>query len=509
MDTIHMELMGIAALMRKRFKSGGQSLAFVVTSILACTTAAAQSQQTSADSSQMVQPDTTQPTPLAQPTQTILPRAAQSLQMSGQPAHVFNYGVDAGVTEADNVTLVENNKVSQTIALVDVDFELKQQTRLLEAFAKGDFSYLDYLQNAYGSQFLGRFDGSLRAALIPEKLTWFFQDDFGQAALDPFQPVTPSNLENVNYFSTGPDLTLNLGPTGFFDLSARYARVQFQTSPYNSNRVQGSIAIGEQLSAISAVSLNVDSERVLFANTALNEDYDRTNAFVRYALKGSRTELSIDLGATEVVNSAESTTGGLARASLSRRLSQSAIVTLTAGHVLTDAGSAFSSLQGGAIGIVGNAPAPQTAATYTDNYVAADWEYVRGRTKVGLSGRYERDSYGGEETLDNSRGGGEFSVTRQLSRAFEAQLLGRLYKTNYTHLTPMLVVAGSPDYYDQLIAASLAWRLGRGFEVRLRAEHDARVTTGNDTGYKDNRGTLTIGYRPRPTTTQMGDPAGF
>jgi hypothetical protein len=489
--------------MRKRFKSGAQSLAFVITSILAGT-ATAQSQQTPADSTQ---PDT-QVTPLAQPTQTILPRTAQSLQMLGQPAHVFNYGVDAGVTETDNVTLVENDKVSQTIALVDADFNLRQQTRLFEADAKGDFSYLDYLQSAYGAQLLGRFDGSLRAALIPQRLTWFVQDDFGQSALDPFQPVTPNNLENVNYFSTGPDLTLNLGPTGFFDLSARYARVQYQTSPLNSNRAQGSIAVGEQLSASSSVSVNADSERVMFADTLLNQDFDRTNAFLRYAMQGARMAVSLDLGATRLENSEDATTGGLARLTLSRKISPSATVTLMAGHLLTDAGSAFSSLQGGAIGTVGTAPAPQTAATYTDNYASAGWDYVRGRTSIGISGRYERDTYGGSETLDNTRGGGEFRVTRQLSRAFEAELVGRLYKTDYTHET-IEAVLGSPNYYDQLVAASLAWHFGRGLEIRLRAEHDARVTTGNDTGYKDNRGTLTIGYRPRPTTVPMGDPAGL
>jgi hypothetical protein len=240
----------------------------------------------------------------------------------------------------------------------------------------------------------------------------------------------------------------------------------------------------------------------------LNQDFDRTNAFVRYAAKGGRMDLALDLGATRLENSEESSTGGLARLTVSRKISPRSTVTLMAGHLLTDAGSAFSSLQGGAIGTVGTAPAPQTAATYTDNYVSAGWDYVRGRTSLGISGRYERDTYGGAETLDNTRGGGEFRLGRQLTRDFDAELVGRLYKTDYTHET-IAAVVGSPNYYDQLIAASLAWHFGRGLEIRLRAEHDARVTTGNDTGYKDNRGTLTIGYRPRPTTIAMGDPAGF
>ncbi len=125
-----------------------------------------------------------------------------------QTPNGFTYGVDAGIGESDNVTLAPTDKVSQTIATTDVDFALKEQSRRFDVDAKGDFSYLDYLQNAYDSQVIGRFDGLGQAALIPDRLTWVLQDDFGQAALDPYTPMTPTNLENVNYVSTGPDLVL-------------------------------------------------------------------------------------------------------------------------------------------------------------------------------------------------------------------------------------------------------------------------------------------------------------
>src|SRR3984957_4258636 len=120
---------------------------------------------------------------------------------SGAIAETFDYGIDAGIAETDNVSLLPANKVSQTMAVADVDFDFKQQTRLIDAALKGTFSYIDYLQHAYDRQLLGRFDGSGRFALIPERLTWVVQDAFGQSVLDPFTPTTPNNLENVNYFS--------------------------------------------------------------------------------------------------------------------------------------------------------------------------------------------------------------------------------------------------------------------------------------------------------------------
>src|SRR6202049_4466336 len=196
---------------------------------------------------------------------------------SAAAAETLAYGVDVGVGESDNVTLVPTNKVSQTMALADVDFDFKKQSRLLDVNAKGYFTDINYLQGAYGNEVIGRFDGAAHVALIPERLTWALSDDFGQAALDPFTPTTPTNLENINYVSTGPDLNLRLGPTSFFNASARFARAQYQTSPFNSNRLIGNLAWGLQLSAQSSASLNGDTERVLFDNTALNTDFGRTS----------------------------------------------------------------------------------------------------------------------------------------------------------------------------------------------------------------------------------------
>jgi hypothetical protein len=419
-------------------------------------------------------------------------------------AETLTYGVDAGVAESDNVTLVPTGKISQTMAVADVDFDLKQKSRLLDVDAKGDFTYLDYLQGAYNSQVIGRFDGAAHVALIPERLTWALTDDFGQAALDPFTPVTPANLENVNYVSTGPDLALRLGPTSFINVSARFARAQYETSPFNSNRFLGDLAWGLQLSAQSSVSLNGDSERVLFDNTLLNSDFEHTSGFVRYEVHGARTDFSADLGATTIDQSGTSTTGGLARIQLTRKLSGAAKLIVSVGRDLTDASTSFSNLQSsgvGAIGLVGTAPSALTSNTYTTNYASAGWQYERNRTTLAVSGRWERDIYQGAPALDNTRSGGEFRVARRLTRALTAEVFGRYYKTNF----PQSIIApanGSADYGDELIAGILTWRHGRGLEVKLRLEHDARVATGIN-GYRDNRAVLTVGYRPYTLQTDL------
>jgi hypothetical protein len=417
-------------------------------------------------------------------------------------AESLTYGVDVGIGQTDNVALTETDRISQTMAIAQADFDYNQKSRLLDADLKGNFTYLDYLQGAYSNQLVGRFDGIAHFALIPERLSWVLQDDFGQSGLDPFTPLTPTNLEDVNYVSTGPDLSLRLGGTGFLNMGARVSRVTYETSPYDSNRLSGNIAWGLQLSALSSVSLNADTGRVNFENTVLNTDFDRTDVFMRYEIQGARTDLSVDLGGTKVSETDGSTTGGLAKIQLARRISPAAKLTFSIGHDLTDAANSFSSLQSGATGIVGTAPAAQTSQSYTVDYASAEWRYERNRTSIAISGRWERDRYDTDPLLDNTRGGAEFNVERRLSHAFTAQLWGRLYKTNYPHavVTPQ---NGSSDYTDGLIAAGLAWRHGRGLEVRLRAEHASRDAAEAGAGYHENRVMLTVGYRPKPRLDEI------
>jgi len=440
---------------------------------------------------------------------------------SGASAERLTYGVDAGLGETDNVALAPTNKVSQTIATVDADFDIKHQSSRLDVDAKGNFYDYNYLQGAYGNQLLGRFDGVAHFALIPQRVTWVLQDDFGQAALDPFVPVTPGNLEDINYVSTGPDFALRMGGTGFIDASVRVARATYQTSPFNSNRVLGSLAAGLQLSARSSVSLNGVAERVLFDDTVVNGDFDRSSGYVRYEIQGARTNLSVDLGATKISQDASSgtstvvlgenglpitvpvtipqaaysTTGPLARIAVTRILSSSISLTVSGGRELTDGISSFGSIQGGAIGAVGTAPAAQTSDNYTSQYASARWQYQRNRTTIAVSGRWEKDEYDGVPELDNTRSGAEFSVARRLTHALTAELMGRYYKTDYVH---GLVAAenGSTNYDDEMIGGALTWRHGRGLEIKLRCEHSARLTAGAF-GYGENRAMLTVGYRPK------------
>jgi hypothetical protein len=449
-------------------------------------------------------------------TQTLGNQALANGTAQSSQGTVSSYGVDVGVGESDNITLATSNKISQTIATADADFSLKQQSGLYDDNIKGQFGYFDYLQHAYNSQLVGRFDGTGDFALIPQRLIWTVRDDFGEASLDPFAAQTPANQEYINSFSTGPELDFRPGGATFAKLIARYERAQYQTSPFNSNRFLGSFEFGVPLSPRSTVALNVNTERTLFENTLVNTDFDLSSAYASYQLHGSRTDLSGKLGVTRVDQQGVTSSGSLVDLELDRRVSRATTVSFSAGRDLTDALAGFSNLQSGAIGGIGTAQAAVTSGVYTLSYAQLASRFARERTTFNVSARWSRDQYAtgvpvqvigltqasttatNGSALDSSTRGGEFSFEERLTRVLSAQLLGSYYDLEYPYAN-FSINAGATRYQDSRLGGGLIFRPGHALDIRLRYQHLDRVVAGvgSGTGYRDNVVFLTVGYRPR------------
>ena len=339
------------------------------------------------------------------------------------------------------MTLVSTDKISQTIAVADADFSLRNsRAGCSDVDAKGNFSYLDFLQGAYGHELIGRVDGVARFALIPEKISWVLQEDFGQAQVDPFTPVTPTNRENVNYVSTGPDLDLRLGSLGFVDVTARYARTQYQTSPFDSNRLSGQHCRGprhfgglhhRRSTAARSACCSTIRWTIPISTAAASTGVTR----LRVRAPSSRANLGATQGRSgqRVDHRSTRETAAVAqalrdgKADVHRRARPHRRRHLPSARCRA-APSARSERHPTGIG---TAPAAVTSNNYTVTYASVGWQYARNRTTFGVSGQWEKDSYEGQPLLDLNRGTAQLSVERRLTQAFTAQLIGSVYRTNY------------------------------------------------------------------------------
>ncbi|HVS76043.1 MAG TPA: outer membrane beta-barrel protein, partial [Steroidobacteraceae bacterium] len=332
-------------------------------------------------------------------------------------------------------------------------------------------------------------------------------DNYGEEQTDPFAAITPTNLQRVNVFTTGPDLTLRPSYASFINLGARYSQVSYQRSPFDGHNLLGSAEVGRQLSPLSKLSVVVQAEQLRFSNTTVNTDYDRREAYARYLIEGARTAIDAQLGATQANDVGSSwRTSPLVRLLLTRRVSPFSVVSLGGGREYTDAAGSFSSLSSGAGGGIAVAPVYQSTANYQRTYGTAGWRFERLRTTFGLTGSWERDNYDMQSVFNVTRAALGLNLGRALTPKLSVNVIGSANRYDYLN-------QGFTDKFGT-VGAGLVYRPGRWFIVYARYDHAFRrsspgpgVLTGG-TGYDENRAFIMIGYRPHSDIESGGAP-GF
>jgi hypothetical protein len=423
----------------------------------------------------------------------------QSLVAPAGHSQTLSFGATVGLGETDNVADVSTDRRSQTMALTGIDFGWIRTGSALNANVLGNFDYLDYLEHAYSSELLGRFDGLTTLSLFSDHLKWNLQDDFGEGQLDPFAPATPTNLEKINVVTTGPDVTLRPLLNTTVQIGARYARTTYETSPLDGYRLIENVLLQQLLTSNSNVGLGADIQQLRFDNTIVNPDYDRSRFYFRYDVTGARTHVTATLGETQSNDGGDWIATPLVELDLSHQLSRQAVLTISGGRELTDVSDTFSDLRGGAAGGIAVAPSAESTGDYLRNYASAGLHLSGSRTTVGLTADWERDTYTVDSVFDVTRSSLELRLDRQLSSVLTAGIFGTLTQSRY--------VEEQGEIKSRIVGVGATWQASRTLSVQGRYSHDFQSTSDAgplDFAFSANTIFVSVTYRPTLPGQQQG-----
>lgn len=404
---------------------------------------------------------------------------------SGGVRAEFSYGLEAGAGYSDNIARVSANERDEKIGTVGLDLSWDEQTRRIDGNALIDLAYFEYFDDTFDSELVGTGDASLTFGIVPERFTWSFQDSFGQAQSDPFAPLTPETREDLNYFTTGPDIIARLGTAGALRLFGRYSLTSYEESLLDSERRIAGAAFERDLSASSRVALNGVTGEVDFDDAP--GDYDIDNAFISYELDAARTDIIFELGYTWLKPEVgEETDGPLASLSLIRALSASSTLHVELGTQFTDASEALrSGLEGG---IVGGADVSASPDPFENRTAGLRWSFSRNRTGFTLGASWNEDRYERTTTLDRTRLAYEATFSRQLGATLDLLLVG-LFSDEEFDTTGLTA--------EELnLSARLDWQAGRTLGLALSIERYDRDTSDGTGEYVENRAFLLLTFRP-------------
>jgi hypothetical protein len=349
-----------------------------------------------------------------------------------------------------------------------------------------DLSYIDYQDGSYDSEVTGIANADLRYLFVPGRFEWVLVESFGQAELDPFAASTPDNRENVNFITTGPDLTVRLGSAAYMTLLGRYSATQFEESNFDDERLLGGLTIGRELSARSDLSLNVTVESVEFDDPLFGTDYYRRSAFLRYDVEGARTTLGLEAGYTEIDRGDVTSNSPLFALDISRTVSARSVLTLSAGVRSSDAASALRA-DGGGGGIPGGPDQTSSTDPFETRHVSIGWQFTTPRTQFSLSAGHEEDAYETTTLLDAEREIYQVMASRELTPRLSLRAQGSLFSSSFD-------VADQDDDETQL-GLTLSWNATGRFFVDLELQHFNRDSSNPLTEYDETRAFLRFAWR--------------
>src|ERR1700689_269430 len=439
-------------------------------------------------------------------------------------AHQGNYvEVEAGLIYNDNVELVRGGP-SDTLAMLGLVADDSYIGPRLDYRLDSDLALLTYLHSEVQTQPFGYADGSGDIKIVPGLLAWTARDTYNQAVLNPSAPITPDNLEAINYLTTGPRLTLRPTLRTTVTVDAFYSIVDSNSkSPLyvniNDHSYGGDLIISRAFTNTTSAYLSGTSEKVEFADTTINTDFREDMIIAGLKFTDARTDADLSAGYTELhettLQSVEGILGTLERpqnqapsgvnwrVDLSRLITPSQRVSVHALQEITDAANLFR------LNI--DQPVPTTAPNrvvngqpFTDREYGLTWRFQASRTSfeidaLDISQRYEATPVDNHDSKIVSA-----LFSRQLSAVLNWDIGGNYEHDDYT-------VGGALNTINFL--TSLRWKVGQRVGLRLVYSHYEL----SPHAYGDNQVGLIVSYSlpvpgagaPRGATSSPWGPYGL
>lgn len=397
----------------------------------------------------------------------------------------LEYEIRIGASRSDNVARTSTLEIEETIALAGLILDLQHESRRVAASLVTDLEYRNYTDDTFDDEVVGSLNADLELQLAPEVFSWIFQYQFGNLQTNPFEANTAFNRQNVNRFSTGPDLRMRLGSNTALELGGRYHSTRYEISDIDNDVFGGSISLVRALSTRRSLSLNITADRIEYDNTQLNSNYDRQTAFIGFESEGSRGSIVVNIGYNELHDNGEVVDGNLINVAWDREISPSTTFRLAYNQGLTNPEEILGQAPPGA-GFDDPQNTPGVSDPFENRQFSMALNFDRNTNNVFASLLYNEDEYVTDSVLDRNRSEFRVGFSKILGSAWRIRLSGALQRTDF-------VSTGREDD-DTVISAGISRQLSRTIGINLDYTRFDRDSSDSAFDYVENLVNLTFSY---------------
>ena len=340
----------------------------------------------------------------------------------------------------------------------------------------------------------GRLLGNALWSIKPGQLEWFVSDVYTQTALDPLSSNTPSNRQNVNALTTGPNYYVRINRRSNLALEARVENYAYDNAQIDNSRVFGASRLDYMFTSSISSNLRYETSQVMYENNVLNNrvsnpDFNRNDVFLGlfYQRNVNRAELQ---GGYTIINydgMAAETRESRYLLALENRRTRTTTIRAEYSRNISDTSSDLRSV----------------ISTDNINLLATSaLLYVRTSTSLNITNTlssgtlilniHKTDSdYLTDDRQDQTEKGASLTNFWNISGNSSFAIDGSYIQSSYFNRAPQRI---NEDY---LYGANYTYHYGRNININLRAEQAERKSTESAQTYDDTRIMLTLEYVSR------------
>lgn len=422
-------------------------------------------------------------------TASLIP-AARAAEITSNVGYALEY--------TDNARLVPDSTQEEWTNVASAGLSLLENSASLSARIRAQAEYRDYKNDIFSDETVLNLNSSILWRISPDRFTWMAEDFLTQSAIQSLEPDTPSNRQQVNVFTTGPDFRLRLSPVHALQLGARYTRNTYETSDLDNTRNSGVASWIFQSSPRTSFSVNYNAQTVDYDDAIRNPNFDRYDTFLQIAHELSRDQLVMNAGTTSLQrNNVPDVDGSSGRFSWMHQVSPVSTFALSISSELSDVGR--EALIAGEAAALGQQPVPGASITgdvFRAKNASVNFTHHRelGSDVVGLfKSRNEYKFSPSEE----ERKGGNVEIGYELSGNRAASVFAAYAKTESTVITPATI------FTDKNYGLRFTYHFTKNLNLGLVLSRNQRDSANAFEEYTERRAKLTLSYSSsRPFRTE-------
>jgi len=398
-----------------------------------------------------------------------------------------HYSLGSSVTSYDNVNLVNDPQGKEVGTSVWGSFLIAENTSSLQYNIDSRLESTKYANNLSDDRSLGRVTATSTWVLRPGMFDWNLNDTFTQTAINPYLADTPSNRQNANVLSTGPNYYIRINPVNNLNLEARAEHYTYAEN-IDNNRMFGASRWVYRLNASVDLSLNYELSKVEYLD-GVNNNYDRHDLFFRTEYQRNRNTFEAELGTTRVNNEhIENFHNSRYLISINNQRTRTENIQLSYEHSLSDTGTEL--LNSGEF-----VQTDTLETTSNDTFVTDTARLLYNElTTYGSFSIETRDSrykYNTQSSLDNERK--SLLIVNQWNLQRASSLMIDAYFLNTSYPDPSINRTDRDKRYEM----TYVYGARRNINIRTRVASIERNSTDEIFSYKDMQYMISLEYSSR------------